>query len=91
MRKNNYLLFPNNTLEVLHFTMKETLSVMTSQYSNLALSRESDLNSFHNAVQVIHDELRQLDDALEERGIVPRQGKTSCQPEDVMPSSEFHF
>lgn len=90
MKSNNYMLFPNHTLEVLHFLMKETLSTMTSQHPTLALSRGSDLNSYHNAVQVLHDEFTQINEAMEERGVIPIRGKIDNNPSGTTPS-EIHY
>lgn len=90
MKSNNYMLFPNHTLEVLHFLMKETLSTMTSQHPTLALSVGSDLNSYHNAVQVLHDEFTQINEAMEERGVIPMRGKIENYPSGTTPS-EIHY
>ena len=91
MKSNNYMLFPNHTLEVLHFLMKETLSTMTSQHSILALSRGADLNTYHNAVQVLHNEFIQINEAMEERAVVPIRGKINNNPESDMTPSEIHY
>ena len=54
---------------------------MTSQHPTLALSGGSDLNSYHNAVQVLHNEFTQINKAMEERGVVPIRGKINNNPE----------